>query len=180
MTSFVCLLRAVNVSGKNILKMDAFRSELQQLPIQHCATYIQSGNVVFASDKSESELELLIHQCIQEKFGLDVVVMVRSKEAFEKALAINPFPSEAAENGSRTFAGFLSEIPSKEAIEGIDKNAYHPDQFEVIDQTLYVSLPNGAADTKLTNALFEKKLKVSCTMRNWNTMLKLQAMVNAI
>jgi uncharacterized protein (DUF1697 family) len=58
MTKYVALLRAINVGGNNIIKMDALRSEFEKMGFQSVKTYIQSGNVLFESDLSDkSEIE---------------------------------------------------------------------------------------------------------------------------
>lgn len=176
MNTFVCLLRAVNVSGKNILKMEELRAQLQQLPIENVATYIHSGNIVFSSNASATELEDQIQQLIQTTFGLSIDVMVRAKQDFESTLALNPYLQQAEENGSRVYVGIL-KTPSEISIS---TTQFAPDIFEIIQNNVYIHLPNGAADTKLTNAYFEKQLKVNCTMRNWNTMQKLKAMLDKI
>jgi uncharacterized protein (DUF1697 family) len=73
----------------------------------------------------------------------------------------------------RLYVTFLSEIPAKKNIESIKSFDFSPDQFLIIGKEVYLCVPNGYGETKLSNNFFEKKLKVNATTRNWNTVRKL-------
>lgn len=48
----------------------------------------------------------------------------------------------------------------------------------VAGQVIYMHMPDGMADSKLTNAYFDSKLKTVSTVRNWRTVTKLLAMMS--
>ena len=57
MTKYVALLRGINVGGKNMIKMPELKQAFISIGMQGVSTYIQSGNVLFSSDKGEKELK---------------------------------------------------------------------------------------------------------------------------
>ncbi|MGH6741839.1 MAG: DUF1697 domain-containing protein, partial [Bradyrhizobium sp.] len=60
MTSFVALLRAVNVGGTGKLPMSDLKAICEELGFTSVRTYIASGNVVFASRKSAAAVKAVL------------------------------------------------------------------------------------------------------------------------
>ena len=58
-------------------------------------------------------------------------------------------------------------------VEKLDPDRSPPDAFHVRGQEVYLHLPNGVANSKLTNAYFDSKLATTSTSRNWRTVTKL-------
>ena len=164
--AFIIILRGINVSGKNKLPMQALRDVLTSLKFENVKTYIQSGNIVLKSEKNKKEIALIIKEGIQNQFGYDVPVLVRTIEEWEKAIANNPY--KAVEPKQQYFT-FLSEVPEITTFDIDAKN----DEFTVIDDVVYVNAVGGYGKTKLSNNFLEKKLKVIATTRNLKTTLKL-------
>ena len=69
----------------------------------------------------------------------------------------------------RLYVTFLSEAPSKENSQKLNSIDYSPEEYKIDEKLVYLFLPNGAGNAKLNNNLFEHKLKVSGTTRNWKT-----------
>lgn len=49
---YLALFRGINVGGKNIVKMKELRELFTELGFVNVRSYIQSGNLLFTSDKS--------------------------------------------------------------------------------------------------------------------------------
>ena len=80
MHTHLALLRGINVSGHNRIKMDVLKSTLENLGFQKVQTYIQSGNVFLNSDEENpAKIEFVIKQEIYKVFGYDVPILVISK-----------------------------------------------------------------------------------------------------
>src|SRR5690606_3301487 len=92
MTSYVALLRAINVGGTGKLEMAELRQLCERCGFINVATYIQSGNVVFQSKRSESSVLKLLEQTLAERMGRPMGVLVRTAEEFATVLEHNPFP----------------------------------------------------------------------------------------
>ena len=71
---------------------------------------------------------------------------------------------------------FLSETPSEENVKSIENIDFALDRFIISGKEIYLHIPESYGETKLSNQFFEKKLKVTATTRNWNTVIKLMEM----
>ena len=67
MTTYIAILRGINVSGKNKILMQDLKLIFESLHFKNVQTYIQSGNVVFEA-KSEKNLATLIQQKIKDQY----------------------------------------------------------------------------------------------------------------
>ena len=157
MAVYVSILRGINVSGKNKLKMDELKAMYKSLGFTNITTYIQSGNVVFES-KAIDNLAQLIEDKIKQSFQLDVPVIIRTKEELSSTFTQNPFLSEKDIEMEKLHVTYLSETPQQENLIKIASNNYEPDRFIIKNKKVYVYCPNGYGKTKLNNTFFEKKL----------------------
>ena len=89
MKRYIALLRGVNVGGKNKISMAELKQGFEALGFGEVRTHLNSGNVVFSCDAAE-ELGQRIQTMILERFGLDVPVLVISKEWLEDTLKQAP------------------------------------------------------------------------------------------
>ena len=85
MKTHLALLRGINVSGHNMIKMDVLKTLLENAGFQNVRTYIQSGNVFVDSEEEHgASVGFKIKQEIFKELGLEVPVVVISKEDLEK------------------------------------------------------------------------------------------------
>ncbi len=181
MAVYVALLRAVNVGGYGKLAMADLRVLVEKLGYKRVETYIQSGNVVFEAMGTAEGVARELAAALEKLTGAPVGVMVRTHEELSRVIAENPFAAEAAADGARVHAVFLERAAPAEAREGLGRIvAQYParrDRFHLAGGTLYLHLPDGAAESKFTGGLLDRALSgVRGTARNWNTVLKLHAM----
>ncbi|MEM8906407.1 MAG: DUF1697 domain-containing protein [Bacteroidota bacterium] len=177
MSVFLAMLRGINVSGKNKLKMEALRALGVDLGFQNVQTYIQSGNMVFeASGILPSDLAQQIKSAILQVHGYDVPVMVKTQKELIEVVAQNPFLDR--ENEKALHLTFLAAQPSAEQLASIETDRYLPDEWQAIGKSIYLFCPNGYGRTKLTNTFFERRLKMEATTRNWKTVNKLLEMMS--
>jgi len=169
--NYICILRGINVSGHNVLKMDNLKVSLSELKLENIVTYIQSGNVVFSSVEPAANLESLIQQKILKDFGYEVPVQVKSLETVEKAFKEHPF-SLMTEDLSLLHITFLGHTPDQKRIQNLQEMKF-TDQFEIRNDAVYLYCPNGYGRTKLNNTFLEKLLAVQATTRNMKTVKKL-------
>ena len=108
MTSYVALLRAVNVGGTGKLPMAELRAMAEAAGFARARTYIASGNLVFASALDEAGVKAALEPRLAAYAGKPVGVMVRTADEMGAVLAATPFP-DAAPN--RTLAVFLDAPP---------------------------------------------------------------------
>lgn len=167
---YIAILRGINVGGKRKILMKELIETLEESSFYNVQTYIQSGNVIFESlEKNTLILEEKIAILIYDKYGFEVPVIVREKEAYKKIVEENPLEK----NMEKLHLTFLKTTPSKTLQDVVQKYTCEPDYFKMSDQHIYIHCEGKYHQTKLSNTFFEKKLKTSATTRNWKTVLKI-------
>jgi uncharacterized protein (DUF1697 family) len=91
----------------------------------------------------------------------------------EKIIYQNSFVKEKNIDLKKLHVTFLSESPANEKVELVKEINFLPDRFAIKGKEIYLHIPGGYGETKLSNKFFEDKFKVSATTRNWNTVNKL-------
>lgn len=176
MTTFIAMLRGINVSGHRIIKMEALRASLAGLGFKHIQTYVQSGNVIFEADEPVAGLAGKISQKILDDFSFDVPVLVKTDKELAEIIDRNPFVKDKAMDAEKLHVTFLSDDPPKNAVELLQPLAAGEEQARIAGRAVYLYCPNGYGNTKLTNTAIEKKLACGATTRNWKTTRKLLEM----
>lgn len=140
-------------------------------------TYIQSGNVVFAASPTvATRIAMVISKKITDHFGHRVPLVIRRADEMAVVVEHNPFPKA---DPSHLAVGFLSDLPEETRVSGLDPRRSPGDSFRVLGREIYLHIPAGFADTRLTNAYFDTALATVSTFRNWRTVLKLIEMSRA-
>lgn len=178
MKTYVTILRGINVSGHNMIKMADLKKMFETLPFENVRTYIQSGNIVFnAKPENDQDLEKLIHETIQKTFSFSVPVIVLEEKELKKIQQHNPFLTVRNEDVTKLHVTFMNAIPENNLVEKLKEIAqFLPDEWTLDGKAIYLFCPNGYGKTKLNNNFFENKLKVTATTRNWKTVNELVSM----
>lgn len=166
MTAFVALLRAVNVGGTGKLAMSDLKRLCQEAGFTAVQTYIASGNVVFADDRSETQVKAVLEAALHTHAGKPVGVLVRTAAEMVDVLADNPF---AQAPGNRTVAIFLDDPPPPGALNEV--SGQKDEALRLGRREIYVRYGDGMADSKLKIPAAK-----TGTARNMNTVAKLAAM----
>jgi uncharacterized protein (DUF1697 family) len=178
-TTYVILLRAVNLAGYGKLPMADLRKLLAALRFEKVETYIQSGNAVVDAKGSAESVAKAVATGLEKLMGAPVGVVVRTHDQLDRLIRENPFAAEAAD-GSKVHVAFLAGPCGPGAGVCLDRIvAQYPkrrDRYRLAGEHIYFHLPDGAAETKFTGKTLDKALGVMGTGRNWNTVLKLHAM----
>lgn len=170
--TYVILLRGVTPTGRNKVPMAPLREALTQAGLKGVRTYIQSGNVIAASDLPRAALENLVHAVIRDRFGGDLAVVARSAEQFAGILERNPF---AGADATLLHFSLLATAPDPARLNEFLSIDFAPDQVRCVEDTIYTRYATRHAASKFNNNYFERKLNVAATTRNLNTMASLAA-----
>lgn len=144
MTNYVALLRAVNVGGTGKLPMPELRAMCEAAGFRNVRTYIASGNVVFAADKTAAAVKTALSQALETYAGKPVGVLVRTAAEMADILAANPFPSAAP---NRTVAIFLDEPPPADALTHV--SGLRDEEVALGKREIYVHYGSGMGTSKL-------------------------------
>ena len=175
MVTYVAFLRAINVGGQKLIKMEALRGALKRLGFKNVRTYIQSGNVIFDSASVNSPaLTRKIEKKLKEVFGHEVTVMLRKLSELETLVKRNPFKKIKPDTGVMLFVVFFSKEPEKKPAVPLVSTTENLEVFEIKDRTAFVvSRRKKNGWFGFPNAFVEKQLGVPGTTRNWNTVNKI-------
>lgn len=170
MKTYIILLRGINVSGKNRLKMEELKTMLKKHNLKNCQTYIQSGNIVLTTNLSKNELKHLIEKQLLNEFSIETEALIFNRQ---ELLDIFNSPNYQKEETKQRYFTFLNTIPGKENLDQLTSITYPLDSFTNEKNVIYINCPGGYGKTKLNNNFFEKKLGIKATTRNYNTVKKL-------
>ena len=170
MTTYVALLRAVNVGGYGKLAMTDLVSLCEGLGFQKVRTYIASGNAVFQSDLDESGVKAALEAALLGFVGSPVPVMVRDRDAIEAVWRACPFHDAP---GNRVTVTFLDDRPPLNADRHV--TGQNDEVIALGEREIYTYYPSGLGASRLRIKAGERG-----TARNMNTMLRLVSMSMAV
>ncbi len=138
---------------------------------------MQSGNVVCRSDDTPEDLAAALAAAIAADVGLAVPVVGRTGEQWARTVAANPLV-HLDDDPKRLHVTFLDGIPDPGAVDAVVAGAagFAPERLEVAGADVFLHIPSGYHEAKLSNAFLERRLGRVATTRNWRTVLALGAM----
>ncbi len=180
MTTYLALLRGINVSGKNMLRMPDLQATLAGLGGAEVRTYLQSGNAIFkAKQEPSAKLAARIEAALQAEHGVDSPVLVLPVKDLDAIATGNPLlPKSGPIEETHFHATFLFEPVTEKAFEALGPKlpAAEGERAVWVKGAILLHCPHGYGRTKLNNNWFERALKVKATTRNWRSVLALREM----
>lgn len=170
----VALIRGINV-GNVQLRMERLRALCVACGFERVQTYIQSGNVLFASTDTPQACAMALARDLERELKKPIGVIVRSPRALASVVAGNPFLTAKGVDTSRLSVAFLAQRPKADALKALAARDWGRDRFHPAGTELYLYCPDGFGRSKLA-ATFERVLDVGATVRNWKTVTKLLEM----
>jgi uncharacterized protein (DUF1697 family) len=169
------MLRGINLGSSRRVPMADLRELLEEAGFQNVATYVQSGNIALDSTAKPAALEGRLAELIEEGFGFEVPVVVRSGKQLAAIVEHDPFQG-IADDPKRYQVSFLSDKLSAETVTRLQELAHESERVAVHGREVYAWHPDGVARSKLWNALAGTGLGVTATARNWRTVNRLLEM----
>jgi uncharacterized protein (DUF1697 family) len=171
MKTYIAFLRGINVSGKTKIPMAELRELCESVKLKDVKTYIQSGNIIFKSDSTNStELENLIEKAILNNYGFEVPVLIKTVEQLSKIISINPYNLEADILENKIYFVLLNSEPQIKYLESFKNEEFKNEEFFYYENCIYLKCNMGYGKAKLNNNLIERKLRLMATTRNYRTM----------
>ncbi|MDF2667721.1 MAG: cytoplasmic protein [Paenibacillus sp.] len=172
-SQYVALLRGINVGGHKKIKMVELKRMFEGLGFQGVQTYIQSGNVLFESKASAHILRQQIEKQIEEAFGFQVTVVLRTIEEMERIVRDCPYDVSALAEGENIYFALLVDEPSQEGKDRLLACNSEVDDFYFSRSEVYIYARKSIRESVFSNNLIENKVGMAATTRNWKTMNKL-------
>ena len=172
------LLRGINIGPRNRIPMPALRELFTSAGFDDVRTYLQSGNAVLSSDADSERLAQECERRIMQAFGLNVDVIVRTRDELAEVVRRNPL-EEVAVNPKRYQVTFLQSELMPEVVDELAALAVAEEELIAVGREIYAWHPEGVARSKLGTRLAGRGLGVKATARNWTTTTNLLAMADA-
>lgn len=174
---FVALLRGINVGGKRKVPMADLRALAAELGFGDVATYVQSGNLVFAGRGAAAAHERVLEAAIEARFGFPVPVVVRSAAAWRAYVPPAPFSAAAAERPNLLHLLLAKGPLPAGAAAALAPYAVAGERLAIVGDALWADFAGGVARSKLTPAVFDRVVGSTVTARNWNTVQAITALL---
>lgn len=174
----VALIRGINVGKAKRVAMADLKSLFEELGFEDVRTVLNSGNVIFTSEKNEAETANLIAKELVIRTGVSAKVTVLTAKDIEWIINNNPF-DKTASDFSRLIVAVLLNKEDKEKILPLEKQSWEPELFSIGQSFAYMWCPNGVLESKLS-ASVNRVLGDNVTSRNMSTLLKIHAIISKI
>jgi len=179
--TYIALLRAVNLAGFNKVGMSDLRELAAALGGKNVRTLLQSGNLILESDvRTSGEVERLLESGARKTLALETEFFVRTAAEWKKLVAANPFPKDAKLDPGHLLVMCLKDAPSRQQVAALQAAIKGREIVRAVGPQAYIVYPDGVGRSRLTSAIIERHLGTRATGRNWNTVLKLQALTKAL
>jgi uncharacterized protein (DUF1697 family) len=176
MPRYVALLRAINVGGRNVVKMDQLRRLFEKAGFSAVETFIASGNVIFDSRATNSvALEKKIETVLRGALGFAVGTFVRTDAEIEKVASHPPFPPLKMHDARALNVGFLKAPLDAAAARALMAFTSDIDDFHTHAREIYWLCRAGQSESKFNNVKLERAIGAMCTFRSISTVMKLAA-----
>jgi uncharacterized protein (DUF1697 family) len=121
-TTYIALLRAVNLPAHNKVGTADLRDLLTEAGFVDARSLLQSGNLVFRGDSQTSaRVESLLEAAAKKRLGLETDFLVRTAADWKTIVAGNPFPKEAERDPGHLVVMFLKDAPERENVAALQK-----------------------------------------------------------
>lgn len=175
MTSYVALLRGINVGGHRKVPMADLRTLAKEIGLERPRTYVASGNLLFESDLGAAEAEQAIERAIEDKFGFPVDVIVRSAEQWSAYAARNPFPQESEDAPNLVMISIGKAAPQPDDIAAVRSRASANERLELVGDAVWIYFGDGARRSKIGTG----PARHIATTRNWRSIVKIAELLEA-
>lgn len=178
-TRYVALIRGINVGGKNLIAMKDLRAAMEAHGLDNVSTYIQSGNVLFETDRAATSLETDIEAALEKAFGVPLVVVVRSHRQLKSVIVKAPDGFGSAPEDYYSDAVFLRSPLTAQQVMGIIELREGVDQAWPGTGVVYFARLGAQRTRSKMSKIVGKPEYKQMTIRSWKTTVKLLELLGA-
>lgn len=158
--------------------MADLRRILESEGMEDVATYLQSGNAVFAAGRqTRDRVRQKVERVLLAEFGFEVPVVLVTGPELAAVIGACPYRKEGDDDPTKVHVTFVEPMPPADVIAQIDVEAVAPEQLALGPGVFYMHLPNGMGRAVLPDLLARQTTTVTATTRNWRTVLALAEML---
>lgn len=173
MPEYIALLGGINL-GKRRVKMDILAQLFEALGFKEVATFIASGNVLFATRSTDAAaLESRIEQHLERSLGYPVRTFLRTRAEMAGIAQTRPFPAASTDLEPSLYVGFLKLLPPEATVQAVESLRTERDSFRIRGREMFWQVAGKLTGSLVKNSALEKALATPCTLRNITTVRKL-------
>lgn len=179
MTRYICLLRSINVSGRNLIKIEDLKNAFLELDFKGVKSNLQTGNFIFNTEEMDNEvLKIMIVDKIKSKNNIIITPLLFTENEFLQITSCITHKKLSDFQSKSAYITFFDQ-----SVPNIDSSIFEQKKGEdesyiVSEHAFFLYSPSGYGKSKLNNNFIEKKLCISATTRNWNTISKLISLIS--
>ena len=174
---YAALLRGVNVGGNKMVSMAELRALAAAVGFEDPRTLLQSGNLIFTSKTTSQKLVSILETETKKRFGVETRYFLRTADEWQSAIEANPFREAALRDPSHLVMIFLRDEPAPKAVKALQAAIVGRETVRAVGSHAYLVYPDGIGESKATLPMIEKALGTTGTGRNWNTVMKINALL---
>ncbi len=177
-TTYVALLRGVNVGGSNKVEMAKLKLTFERLGLADVKTVLASGNVVFRTDEADQVLLVKrIEAAIESDFKMKIKVLLRDLKSMGQLVQAIP-SSWVNDQDMKCDVMFLwGEVDNKNVLKQLP---FDPDIEDVkyVPGAILWRIDRDQASKSRMFKIVGTELHQHMTVRNPNTVRKLYALMS--
>lgn len=181
MEKYIALLRGINISGKNKVAMPLLKVAFEDMGFLNVRTYINSGNVLFSSEnKDKSEINIRCKAMIEERFMLNVPVVVISLKELSEALDNTPewWDINSDEEVIHQAIFLIPPISIEEVYKAVGEARPEYEQVGYYKNVIFWSAPRATLSKTRWYKIASSSVNNKVTIRNASTIKKLLMLSN--
>ena len=173
MTTYIALLKGINVGGNRRLPMADLKAALTEAGFEDVRTILASGNVVLdAPETDPAALEARLASETTARLGVTTDYMVRDGAQWRAMIEANPFPDAAAKDPGHLLVVVMKTTPDASKVRAYLEAYDGPERVAVVGREIFIHYPDGQGTSRLSIPRLGNG-----TARNWNTAVRLAALV---
>lgn len=179
MTHYVALLHSIVLSPGQRVVMERLRATAESIGYRSVRTLVSTGNLVFEADDADiRDIENRLETGFERDFGKAVDIVARTAEGWRALTAGNPFPEASEVNGQNVGIRVMRQPLDPGVVEKLERYCTAGEKVAVVNGDLWMDFAAKPSTSKLLPVLTTKRMGVG-TLRNWNTVRNLAAMLDA-
>lgn len=176
---YILLLRGINVGGKNKVKMEELKHQLANLGFANVISYINSGNLIFESEKDADEAKSSVRKMLTENYDFEILFVLLASETYQKTIESLPDWWNDGSMARRDALFFTDEVNPAAAIERIQNMKLYNETIHYTDIAVFWGKIN---ETEYSKTAYHKQLLAEdfykkITIRNGNTVQKILSLL---
>ena len=174
MPVYIGLLRGINVGSGRVVKMAELRALFAELGFRSIETYVQSGNILFETDREDREaLAQTIETSLGERFGFEIPVILYLPGELLELHSANPFTEPEDAGPRRLYYVLWKQPPAPGLRENLESREFPQEAWAIGEHCVYLYCKAGYGNAKLNNNLLERLGSMQATTRNDRTIREL-------